>query len=156
MPGCTEELIAQCLDIAHRTNAFSKAEVDVLEEVLHDWAISQGKEYHLRLFFNGEKVGGFVIFGMIPMTECAWDIYWIAVDSELQGKGIGKSLMAQVEGEAVKRSGRAILRIETSGKPGYSRQRSFYKSCGFEERGRIEDFYCSGDDLVIYAKRICP
>jgi ribosomal protein S18 acetylase RimI-like enzyme len=108
----------------------------------------------LHLFFDAQKVSGFVIFGMTPMTKYAWDIYWIAVDPELQGKGIGKSLMAQVEREAVGQAGQAILRIETSGKSTYTRQRSFYKSCGFEEKGRIEDFYQLGDDLVIYAKKI--
>lgn len=154
MSSYTEDLIAQCIDIAHRTNAFSEAEIDVLEEVLRDWAVSQGKEYSLRLFFDDQKVSGFVIFGMTPMTKYAWDVYWIAVDPELQGKGIGKSLMAQVEREAVGQAGQAILRIETSGKSTYTRQRSFYKSCGFEEKGRIEDFYQLGDDLVIYAKKI--
>jgi hypothetical protein len=59
-----------------------------------------------------------------------------------------------VEDAAREETDGCILRLETSGREEYSRQRHFYGSCGFIEAGRIRDFYRLGDDLVTYVKYV--
>lgn len=88
------------------------------------------------------------------MTNRGYDVYWIAVDRSFQGKGYGKKLMALVEEKACIETSGCILRLETSGRNEYEYQRAFYKKCGFDEVGRIRDFYRDGDDLVTYVKSV--
>ncbi|MGC9490498.1 MAG: GNAT family N-acetyltransferase [Thermovirgaceae bacterium] len=150
-----QHILSTCADIARRTGAFTASEIEVLREVLDEWLATQGSEYHLNLKVNEkDEIEGFILYGRAPMTRFAWDIYWIAVDADKQGYGIGISLIEAVQKRALRDKDRAVLRIETSGKPSYESQRRFYKSCGFSVAGRIPDFYAPGDDLVTFVKTI--
>jgi len=40
---------------------------------------------------------GYVCYGPAPMTEGAFDLYWIAVDPEFQKHGVGAKLMSFME-----------------------------------------------------------
>ena len=44
--------------------------------------------------------------------------------------------------------------METSGRPSYEGARVFYEREGYRETARVPDFYGSGDDKVIYVKRL--
>ena len=48
-----------------------------------------------------------------------------------------------------------VLLIETSGLPTYDLTRRFYAKHGYEEAATLRDFYCDGDDQVIFRKRLC-
>lgn len=142
------------LDLAERTSAFSGPELSVLEEVLDDCLSKRDPGYWIEEIHDKGVLAGFLIWGRTPMTRKGYDIYWIAVDPAFQGKGLGKVLMAKVEDAASAESWGCILRLETSGRDEYERQRRFYNSCGFSEAGRIKDFYRDGDDLVTYVKYV--
>ncbi len=141
-----------CLRLAERTGAFSGPEIEVLDEVLKDWALKPEEGYRLDTVSDKGVLAGFVLWGRTPMTGRGYDVYWIAVDPSLQGSGYGKKLMALVEEAACLETSGCILRLETSGRKEYEYQRAFYKKCGFDEVGRIRDFYRDGDDLVTYVK----
>lgn len=146
---------SRCVEIGRQSGAFTESEMDVLVEVLEEWAATCGRDYLINLDLDSRgQIRGFIIFGKAPMTRFAWDIYWIAVSPESQGKGRGKALMSVVERRALRRVGPALLRIETSGKPAYETQRRFYESCGYAVAGSIPDFYAPGDGLVTYVKRL--
>ncbi|MDO9509126.1 MAG: GNAT family N-acetyltransferase [Thermovirgaceae bacterium] len=144
---------SEYLLLAERTGAFSRPELDVLDEVLRDWASKPGVDYRLESITDEGALAGFALWGRTPMTGRGYDVYWIAVDPTLQGKGLGKKLMACVEEGACRETDGCILRIETSGREEYASQRIFYVRCGFEEVGRIKDFYREEDDLVTFVKR---
>lgn len=108
--------------------------------------------YRLDVISDKGALAGFVLWGRTPMTGRGYDVYWIAVDPSLQGKGYGKKLLALVEERACNETSGCILRLETSGRGEYVSQRAFYEKCGFDEVGRIRDFYRDGDDLVTYVK----
>jgi len=153
--ACAKHIPSACAEIARRTGAFTASEMEVLREVLDEWLETRGMEYLLNLKVNEKaEIEGFVLFGKAPMTRFSWDIYWIVVDADKQGRGIGKSLIEAVQKRALHDKDRAILRIETSGKPSYESQRRFYESCGFSVAGRILDFYAPGDDLLTFVKTI--
>lgn len=140
--------------MAKRTGAFSEPEIEVLDEVLRDWAAKPDMGYRLDTVSDRGTLTGFVLWGRTPMTGRGYDIYWIAVDPLLQGKGYGKKLMVLVEERACSETSGCILRLETSGRGEYDSQRAFYGRCGFDEVGRIKDFYRDGDDLVTYVKHV--
>lgn len=119
-----------------------------------DWAAKPEVDYHLDSISGEGALAGFVLWGRTPMTGRGYDVYWIAVDPLLQGRGYGKKLLALVEEKACREASGCILRLETSGRGEYGSQRAFYEKCGFDEVGRIRDFYRDGDDLVTYVKAV--
>jgi ribosomal protein S18 acetylase RimI-like enzyme len=145
---------AGCLQLGKRTGAFSGPEIEVLDEVLRDWAAKPDEDYRLETVSDKGTLAGFVLWGRTPMTSRGYDLYWIAVDPLFQGKGYGKELMALVEERACSETSGCIIRLETSGRGEYGPQRGFYERCGFDEVGRIRDFYRDGDDLVTYVKSV--
>ncbi len=100
---------------------------------------------------KGERVVGYVCYGKAPLTNGAYDLYWIAVKPECQRHGVGKMLLNHVEEEIVKLSGR-LLFAETSSRAVYEKTRQFYINNSFSEEARIKDFYSKGDDKIIYRK----
>jgi len=44
--------------------------------------------------------------------------------------------------------------IETSSLPKYEPTRAFYLKNGYPEKARFEDFYDTGDDKVVYVKKM--
>jgi ribosomal protein S18 acetylase RimI-like enzyme len=140
------------LDLARSTGAFKESELKVLLEVLDEH--SQGPDAGYILFEEKaeDKLIAFAIMGETPLTKFGWDIYWLVVGADFQGRGLGRALIKKMEEFAVRKCGRAVLRVETSGHALYDRARRFYRAAGFHQAGRIADFYASGDDLVLFAK----
>jgi len=44
--------------------------------------------------------------------------------------------------------------IETSNRHHYAPTRGFYLRCGYTQEALLKDFYASGDDKVIYVKKL--
>ena len=142
--------------LAADTGFFRDAELKVLEEVILDYQKDPGKDYFFLEEADESGSAGFIIFGRTPLTDQTWDIYWIAVRKNSQGKGVGRKLLSRAEAFILLAGPTALLRIETSGKKEYDVTQEFYKKTGFLEAGRIPDFYSEGDALINYYKRIGP
>jgi ribosomal protein S18 acetylase RimI-like enzyme len=133
---------------------FEPPEVAVAEEVIDSYLDNpSGSVYHIQVAEVESRVAGYVGYGPAPLTEGTWDIYWLAVSAEKQGRGIGHALMTLAE-DAIKRAGGRLIIVETSSKPGYEKTRRFYLSQGYEIVGCIPDFYALGDDKLILLKRL--
>jgi ribosomal protein S18 acetylase RimI-like enzyme len=98
-----------------------------------------------------DGIVGYACFGAIPLTDGAYDLYWIAVHPAHQHRGIGRALLRRCEHEIVQQGGRLIA-VETSGRDEYDATREFYTATGYEQTARIRDFYRIGDDKVMYVK----
>jgi ribosomal protein S18 acetylase RimI-like enzyme len=98
-------------------------------------------------------VDGYVCYGPTPMTDGTYDLYWIAVDEAIQGRGLGQLLLRRAESEVLRRGGRLLL-IETSSKESYGATQRFYDRAGYELTARIQDFYRVGDDKLVFVKRL--
>ena len=94
---------------------------------------------------------GYACFGPHSLTQGTYDLYWIVVDPTAQGRGIGHTLLAQVEAEVQARGGRLLL-VETSGTPAYAPARQLYETSGYRCEATIHDFYAPGDSLLIFSK----
>ena len=101
---------------------------------------------------NPEKFLGFACYGQRPLTDGTYDLYWIGIDQDQQGRGIGKILLREVEARIRDRGGRLLI-AETEGKPSFGPTRRFYLSAGYILEARIRDFYKPEEDLVMFTKR---
>lgn len=133
---------------------FTTKELNCIESL---WALyeAQGEEsgYTFLVYRENQGVAGYACFGPHPLTNGVFDLYWIAVDPRMQGRGIGHALLQCVEREVRMRGGRMVL-VETSGLPAYASARRLYESCGYRYEGVVHDFYDIGDDLILFAKEV--
>jgi len=142
------------MHILQNTPEFLPFEVVVAEELLDAFLESPLESGYFILVAEIEKaVAGYVCYGQTPLTQSTWDIYWIAVDRNRQGKGIGRDLMAATEKNIRDRGGRLVV-VETSSKPNYNKTRQFYLDLQYTEIARLPEFYAPNDDEVIYIKRV--
>jgi ribosomal protein S18 acetylase RimI-like enzyme len=145
---------APLMQILKQISEFERGEIDIAEEVIDIYLkdpINSG--YYILVAEYDSSLAGYIEYGDTPLTKGTWDIYWMAVEPQQQGKGIGKVLIAAAESDIKKRQGRLIL-IETSSKPQYEKTRSFHIARGYTLTCRIVDFYSPGDDLLIFEKRL--
>ncbi|MGD2154097.1 MAG: GNAT family N-acetyltransferase [Gemmatimonadales bacterium] len=135
------------------TGMFRPDEVDVALEVFDDYCQAPGQDYHaLAAYGDSGELAGFAFFGPTPCTVGTWDLYWIVVHPQAQGRGAGRGLLERAEAQMCDAGGRMCV-IETSSRDDYEATRRFYRACGYEEVARIADFYDAGDDRVTYAKQ---
>jgi GNAT superfamily N-acetyltransferase len=142
--------------ILRATPEFTPDEVIVAEELIDSYLSDPvGSGYLTMVAEVNSEVAGYICWGLTPLTEGTWDIYWIATARMKQGQGIGTALLASVEANVKESQGRLVF-IETSSKPGYEKTERFYRSHGYELICRIPDFYAPGDDKLILQKRLSP
>lgn len=114
----------------------------------------EGNTYEARVLCDdGDRPIAYGCFGLTPMTDATYDLYWLVTSAAHRGQGLGATLLAGIEGELRDRGGRTV-RVETSSLEGQGGARRFYLRAGYEEVGLIPDFYRPGDDLVTLAKRL--
>ena len=139
-------------EILRGTRVFSREEMDVALEVFDE----RGPDYLFLGAFTPEAVlVGYACWGPTPATDRTWDLYWIAVDTTLQGAGLGTILLDEVERRLVGQHARMLI-AETSSRADYGPTRRFYARQGYAEAARVRDFYAPGDDRIIFVKRFLP
>jgi GNAT superfamily N-acetyltransferase len=104
-------------------------------------------------FDEREHLVGYACFGRTPATEGTYDLYWLAVDPAVQGRGAGRTLVQWVERELGGRGARLLV-VETSSRPDYEHTREFYARGGYAEAARVRDFYAPADDRIILTTRL--
>jgi len=98
---------------------------------------------------------GYTCYGPTPLTDGTFDLYWIAVDPQWAGHGIGTLLLEAVEEGIQSRHGRMLL-IETSSSQAYEQTCRFYLKKGYSLVETIQDFYRQGEDRLTFIKRFSP
>lgn len=82
-----------------------------------------------------------------------YNLYFIGVLPNQQGKGIGSSMLKYVENHLQKLEQRLLL-VETSGLPNFEKTRDFYLKNNYEQEATIREYYKEGDDKIIYRKKL--
>jgi ribosomal protein S18 acetylase RimI-like enzyme len=142
------------MQILRNTPEFKPHEVAVAEEVIDAYLNDPWESGYFALVAeDGGEIAGYICYGETPCTVGTWDIYWVAVDREKRGRGIGKVLSETAEA-AIKKGGGRLAIIETSSTPLYDNTRNFYLGRGYEIIARIPDFYMPGDDKLILVKKL--
>jgi len=135
------------------TNNFNDDEIKIAMELI-DVYINDDEQNDYEIFVDENDDGvinGYVCIGPRPLTVGTYDLYWIAVNPNVQSRGIGSKLISHIENYLKDNAVRLIL-IETSGKLSYEKERKFYEKNLYDKLVEIKDFYNVGDSLVIYGK----
>jgi D-alanine-D-alanine ligase len=150
---------AHVREIVAATGMFRPNEVDVAAELvrvrLRDGTAS-GYEFifaEQRAVGSENKVLGYACFGLNTVTVGSYDLYWIAVRPELQGRGIGQRLLTAVEQRIAAAGGQRIY-IETSARADYAPTRRFYERGGYALEAILRDYYAAGDDKAVFVRRL--
>ena len=149
--------LARIKQIAVAAKMFTIDDVEFFDEMVQGYCDGslKGHQWLAAESPAGEVVGA-VQFAPEPFADRMWNLYFIAVDPDHQGQGIGRSLMARVEADLRRRSdseARTLI-VETSSTDQYTHTRTFYSGLGYDEEARIRDFYGPGDNKVVFWKSI--
>ncbi len=134
------------------TGFFAPAEVEVAAELV-DEQLAKGplSDYKFIMAEHYGRLAGYVCYGPIPCTASSYDIYWIAVHPDLQGKGLGGALLKEAE-RLIRESGGTRIYVDTSQRVQYASTRAFYEGCGYRLGSVLPDFYAPGEGKAIYCK----
>lgn len=143
--------------IAVAAEMFSVDEVEFFDEMFGGW-LDGSLVGHQWLVATGEDgaVLGAANYAPEPFADRMWNLYFIAVEPEHQGRGVGGELMATAEVELLSK-GEEVARtlvVETSSTEQYDLTREFYVKLGYDEEARIRQFYGPDDDKVVFWKSL--
>lgn len=145
--GAVEALVAG-------TGRFRPAEIAIAADLVAE-CLARGPEasgYHFLLADGSHgALAGYACFGPIAGTLLSFDLYWIAVDTRAQGRGLGRRLLAATEATVLEAGGRRLY-ADTSSAEAYAPTRAFYRACGYAPAAELPDFYAPGDGKVIFCK----
>lgn len=141
---------ARLEQLTRETGLFREEEVATAVELL-DESLAGDEDYRFVGAFDGDQLTGFACWGPTPGTAATSDLYWIVVDHDRQGSGIGSELLREVERRLMV-DGRRLVVVETSSRGDYAPTRGFYEARGYVKTATIPGYYAPGDDLVIYTK----
>jgi ribosomal protein S18 acetylase RimI-like enzyme len=136
------------------TRLFIPEEIDVAMELI-DIVLKDKNQKDYKIYCmvdDQDQPVGYICYGPAPMTQGTFDLYWIVVDPNFQGQGIGSKLLDFLEKVLKEMDGRMIL-VETSSIPEYEKTQRFYLQKGFNEVARVPDYYSPGNDRITYCKR---
>jgi ribosomal protein S18 acetylase RimI-like enzyme len=136
--------------LTRATGLFHEEEVATAVELL-DESLAGDDDYRFLGAYDNATLVGWACWGPTPGTQGTHDLYWIAVDPEQQGQGIGTQLLGAVEAELMADDCRLIV-VETSSRAAYEPTRRFYERRGYTRAATLPGYYAPGDDLVIYLK----
>jgi ribosomal protein S18 acetylase RimI-like enzyme len=141
-------------------SSFSDDERSVaLELIDHRLAHPASDEYRFILSLSSpegggpEELAGYLCYGRTPMTRATYDLYWLGTSPAFAGSGVAQALVASLEAE-IEREGGGLVRVETGSREGDGGGVHFYDATGFARTATIPDFYATGDDLIIFTKRV--
>jgi len=140
--------------ILKSTGFFKSFEIDVAIELIED-RLKNGEGCGYQFYFleiEGRTVA-YGCYGEIPCTVKNYDLYWLAVDNNLRGNGLGRILLEKIEADIKMRGGRGIY-IETSNKEQYAPTIAFYEKCDYQQIAVYKDFYDINDNKAVYYKKL--
>ena len=139
-------------ELVEVTGFFYASEIDVAEELIRE-RLKKGDEsgYHFVLADDNGRLVAYTCYGPIACTVSSYDLYWVAVHPDFQGKGLGKRILEETEC-LIRKAGGTRIYAETSQRPQYASTRTFYENRGYHHESLLPDFYGPGDGKVIYCK----
>lgn len=141
------------MTLADASGLFTPHELEALSEVLADYLSGDPHRNHVWVAADDNGLVGTAYYVPESLADGVWNLLFIAVRPDLQGRGRGAALLRHVE-QALTEGGVRLLLVETSGLGSFEHTRAFYRKNGYDEEARVRDFYRVGDDKVIFRKAL--
>ena len=150
------EDVGRVRSLVASTGFFNAAEAEVAADLVSE-RLTKGirSGYHFVLAERGSTLVAYACYGPIFGTQGSFDLYWIAVAPEEQGRGLGAQTYTRAEA-AMRKAGAKHIYADTSSSDRYAGTRGFYQRMGFEAEARLADFYAPGDGKIVYVKALDP
>ncbi len=105
---------------------------------------------------TGLAVVGAAYFAPEPFSDRCWNLYFLVVDKDQHGLGIGSRIVNEIEQRLrdLGPSQARVLLIETSSTEQYLNTRAFYASRGYTQEATVRDYYGPEDHKVIFWKHL--
>lgn len=150
----TEDDIKPLVALTKATGAFKPLEVDILRSVFRDYFDGDIEAGHVAACLERDgSLLGFVYFAPDEITFGTWELWWIVVGKDAQGRGVGRELLRYTE-NAVRAAGGVRLYIDTGSGNGYEATRQFYLRGGYDQVAVLPDYFDEGDDKVVFRKSL--
>jgi ribosomal protein S18 acetylase RimI-like enzyme len=152
----TAEDVERVRALVARTGFFNAAEIELAADLVSERVARDTRSgYHFVLAERCSALLAFACYGLIYGTRESFELYWIAVAPEEQGRGLGREIYARAEA-AMREAGAGRVYADTSSSERYVPTRGFYRRLGFVEQAHLPDFYAPGDGKFIYVKALTP
>ena len=142
--------IPQLKELIDSTGLFPS---ELLDEMLDNYFSGNSTSEIWLTSVNGSTLAGICYCAPERMTEGTYNLYLIAVRSDLQRKKTGRKMLAFLE-ELLRKNEARILLVETSGLPEFERTREFYLKTDFLQVAEINDFYREGESKIVFWKKL--
>lgn len=141
-------------DLVAATGFFNDEEVAIAVELVEErLEFGDAPGYFFVFAEEAGRVMGYTCYGPIDGTQSSFDLFWIAIHPDQQGRGLGRFLMDETE-RLIRAMGGHRVYAETSGRTQYEPTREFYLRLGFAREAELQDFYAPGDAKVFFVKVI--
>lgn len=150
--------LASLRTVAESTGMFIGDELDSFVEEMerHFQAVESGNDPNSTLAValgDAQQIIGAIYFMPEAMAQGVINLLFIGVVPGMRQRAIGRQMLEFFEASAKSANARLAI-IETASAPMFQPARALYRSAGYNEDGRIRDFYDDGLDKVIFRKRL--
>jgi ribosomal protein S18 acetylase RimI-like enzyme len=83
-------------DTKHFNDDEIKVAIELIDVYLND---EKQTDYIIYVYESDDtnETAGYICYGKRPLTDWTYDLYWIAVDPNIHGKGLGSGLVKHME-----------------------------------------------------------
>jgi hypothetical protein len=142
------------LNLARESGAYSDIELDILGETLAEWSEDADARAILVELRDGKTLAGFATVRREEASDSTFGVQDLCVGAAFKGTGVIGDLLAKLEGEILRGTGSAILRIETSTVKTAAFGPGALERSGYSLIGHIPDFYVRGNDYYMFARHL--
>jgi ribosomal protein S18 acetylase RimI-like enzyme len=148
--------IAPIQRLAVTTDMFGEDAVGFFDEMISGALDGTLPHNHWLVVDDDAVVVAAAYYAPEPFSDRLWNLYFISVAPDYQGRGTGGTLLSYVEDQlrTVGPDVARVLLIETSSTDQYRHTREFYRRHGYDEEARIREFYGPGDDKIVFWKSL--
>lgn len=143
----------EMIKLFYTLNLFNTDEIKFMSDLLDNYFSESLGEGHYWIVGGDSSIVSAAYYAPEPFGQNVYNLYFIGVLPNQQGKGIGSSMLEYVENH-LRQIGQRLLLIETSGLAIFEKTREFYLKNNYEKEATIREYYKEGDDKVIYRKKL--
>ncbi|BDA72395.1 hypothetical protein CAL7716_065610 [Calothrix sp. PCC 7716] len=134
-------------------NLFNNDELKFMSNLVDSYFDKTLGEGHYWIVSDDNGITSAAYYAPESFGQDVYNLYFIGVLPNHQGKGTGSSILKYVENH-LKKLGQRLLLVETSGLPNFEKAREFYLKNNYEKEATIREYYKEGDDKIVFRKKL--